>query len=131
MSEEIGRFRQESDLSRNPLLATVLALTLLSFAIGTVWGYGILVKRLEALRSVGPKSLPAEANDIGVGIVIHAMFEPAGDWPPLNRRKEERLATYGWVDRGRGRIHLPIERAMELTVQDQAARPDKSKEQGQ
>lgn len=29
----------------------------------------------------------------------------------------ERLSTYGWVDRSAGSVHIPIERAIELTAQ--------------
>jgi len=29
--------------------------------------------------------------------------------------QRRRLSSYGWVDRGRGIAHIPIERAMELT----------------
>jgi hypothetical protein len=31
--------------------------------------------------------------------------------------KDEQLATYGWVDKKGGVVHIPIERAMELVVQ--------------
>src|SRR5262245_28491247 len=67
----MGHFRQELDHSRNPLLATVLAVTLLVFLLGTVWGYAILMRKLDALAAIGPKALPPEANGIEVGRVIH------------------------------------------------------------
>src|SRR5262245_34489476 len=116
----MGHFRQEYDLSRNALLATVLAVTLVVFVMGTVWGYGILMRRLDALAAIGPKDLPAEANGVEVGRVIHWTFDAAGDWPALQRAREQRLASYGWVDRRRGRIHIPIARAMELVVKEHA-----------
>lgn len=34
----------------------------------------------------------------------------------LRAAEEARLNSYGWVDRKAGLIHIPIERAMELTV---------------
>lgn len=33
------------------------------------------------------------------------------------REKRERLDSYGWVEREAGRIHIPIERAMQLEAQ--------------
>ena len=41
---------------------------------------------------------------------------PAVDLAAFQREKRERLEGYGWVDRAAGRVHIPIERAMELMV---------------
>lgn len=43
--------------------------------------------------------------------------DDAADLARLRFAEETRLHAYGWVDREAGIIHLPIERAMELTVQ--------------
>jgi hypothetical protein len=29
-----------------------------------------------------------------------------------------RLSSYGWVDRAQGRVHIPIERAMKMVVEE-------------
>jgi len=35
-----------------------------------------------------------------------------------SREREARmLESYGWIDRSRGAVHVPIERAMELVLQ--------------
>ena len=39
---------------------------------------------------------------------------PADDLHDLRRAEDERLHSYGWIDRRAGIVHLPIERAMEL-----------------
>jgi hypothetical protein len=55
-------------------------------------------------------------------------------YPPLNpaqqaqrrtyeSRQQRLLSTYGWIDREQGIAHIPIERAMELTVQNRRAAP--------
>src|SRR5277367_6378199 len=36
----------------------------------------------------------------------------------LRAANVEALTTYGWVDQGKGIVRLPIERAMELTLQE-------------
>ena len=40
----------------------------------------------------------------------------------LREAQEERLRGYGWVDRDAGVIHVPVERAMEQVLADEAGR---------
>lgn len=42
--------------------------------------------------------------------------DPYADLRELRKRETERLGSYGWIDKGRGVIHIPIERAMEITA---------------
>jgi hypothetical protein len=37
-------------------------------------------------------------------------------WREFRSAEERRLATYGWMDRSMGAVHLPIERAIDLIV---------------
>ena len=41
---------------------------------------------------------------------------PAVDLAEHRAREEERLSTYGWIDRDAGVVHIPIERAMQLVA---------------
>ncbi len=41
---------------------------------------------------------------------------PGADLAELQREQQAILATYGWVDRSKGRVRIPIERAMQLLV---------------
>jgi hypothetical protein len=47
---------------------------------------------------------------------------PERDLPAFRAEKLRLLHEYGWVDRSRGVVHIPIERAMALLVQQQAAK---------
>jgi hypothetical protein len=38
----------------------------------------------------------------------------------LGERETEELSTYGWVDEERGIVRIPIERAMDLVVEESA-----------
>jgi hypothetical protein len=42
---------------------------------------------------------------------------PQGDRAAVEARARSRLEGYGWTDRGAGRVHIPIEVAMRLTLQ--------------
>jgi hypothetical protein len=43
--------------------------------------------------------------------------EPREDLAALRAREDETLRSYGWVDRNAGVVRIPIDRAMELTLQ--------------
>ena len=44
---------------------------------------------------------------------------PTDDWTEMLQREREILNSYRWVDRPKGIVHIPIDRAMELTVERQ------------
>ena len=44
--------------------------------------------------------------------------EPA-DLRALREREAQHLNSYGWVDRASGTVHIPIERAMQLVLEEQ------------
>lgn len=51
--------------------------------------------------------------------------QPFKDVYLLKQGQAERLETFGWIDRDNGFVHIPIERAMELTREMHVpARPD-------
>jgi hypothetical protein len=63
---------------------------------------------------------------------IRLQVDPAGERRRLQEKAAARLAGYGWTDAAAGRVHIPIERAMDLLAErgwpDEAA--DKPKEGG-
>jgi hypothetical protein len=42
---------------------------------------------------------------------------PTADWVEMLQRERAILNSYRWVDRSKGIVHIPIERAMELLAQ--------------
>src|ERR1700749_2796074 len=42
---------------------------------------------------------------------------PIPELEQLRAKEEERLNTYGWIDRGHGVVRIPVERAMELIAE--------------
>jgi hypothetical protein len=43
--------------------------------------------------------------------------EPAQDLAALRRLEEQRLSGYGWIDRQQKTVHIPIDRAIAVTVE--------------
>lgn len=41
----------------------------------------------------------------------------------LREQEAKQLSTYGWVDQGKGVAHIPIDRAIELTIADLKQKP--------
>jgi hypothetical protein len=42
---------------------------------------------------------------------------PQSDLAAFRERENRRLSTYGWLSRDRNTVHMPIERAVELTLE--------------
>ncbi len=40
------------------------------------------------------------------------------DWVELDRRTQQNLTTYGWIDRKTGVVRIPVDRAMELVAKE-------------
>jgi len=40
----------------------------------------------------------------------------------LKESNAKQLSTYGWIDKNKGSVHLPIDRAIELTIADLSAK---------
>lgn len=50
--------------------------------------------------------------------------DPAGELQQREALVRRRLESYGWVDRQRGIVHIPIERAMDLYAQRRGEQPE-------
>ena len=105
---------ETTDVSIRPIVlagAAIIALILLSSA--GVWFLIGHYARREArasapnpLASYGPKEPPAP----------RLQTEPRSDLETMRAGEDATLHGYGWVDRGAGRVRIPIERAMELVA---------------
>jgi hypothetical protein len=114
MSEPMPPSRQADDVidSRRILLVGVLTLAVFAAAIGllALWllGRGGLQVPAQAPRVLGQAE---------VGLVDQQPFW-TGRAELVRGQQRERLHSYGWVDRSRGLIHIPIDRAMERVLED-------------
>jgi hypothetical protein len=48
------------------------------------------------------------------------LFELGTEAERLSRLADERLRSYGWIDRGRGLVHVPLDVAIELYLEERA-----------
>lgn len=44
--------------------------------------------------------------------------EPAKDMEQLSQEQGGRVNNYGWIDQAQGRAHIPVERAMDLVLEE-------------
>ena len=54
---------------------------------------------------------------------IHTVEQRQKTLAELHAKEAAQAKSYGWVDQKAGVVHLPLERAMELTLQKYAAKP--------
>jgi hypothetical protein len=95
-----------SDLSHNDSPRPVSLVTI--FAIFVLFAAFLLVIRYAYL----PKHTGAFAGD-----GIHTAAQREETLKGLREKQNAQAMKYGWVDQKTGVVQLPIERAMELTVQ--------------
>jgi hypothetical protein len=91
--------------------------SLIVFALGTWWAAGIL--RHETKRAEDTTGLTAEPALLGkaeIGIVDQVPYSGDHRLADWRQERSRRLNSYGWVDRAKGIVHVPIERAMDATL---------------
>jgi hypothetical protein len=59
---------------------------------------------------------PSEAGQRKIGMVEQQLLENANRAQVLREQQERRLHSYGWVDKEKGLVHIPIDRALDLSL---------------
>lgn len=104
--------------------------SILVFVVGSIWSVAIYRAKSLEMNPAGRPSIPAEMGREEIGIVDQVPFE-LNRWVSqykdqyANEKGTGRLQTYGWTDRRAGTLHIPIDRAMDLIVQEQSKEPKK------
>ena len=92
-------------------------ISLVAFALGTVWAVKILHHETEKVHAAtGVPRTPAALGKPEIGIVDQVLFEGDQRLAVWRAERAARLNGYGWVDRSKGIVHVPIERAMEQVL---------------
>ncbi len=100
---------------------------LVVFAVATfvVWKY--LEAREKALQPGGPAVIPAQLGQTEIGIVDQVPFDVTRVLQKYRDESIARLSSWGWMDRKQGTIHMPIDRAMDLVLQEQRQKKEPKK----
>lgn len=104
-----------SDAQMGPIFK--FALGLLATTIVTVVLMRWLFQALELRRTEAEVPLHPLAAQHEVPPEPRLQSSPGLDNLAFKKRQEEALTTYGWIDRSSGIVRIPIERAIDLTLQ--------------
>lgn len=66
-------------------------------------------------QSPPPPPMLQEAQGLPPGVLLQR--DPAQDMQRMHVEQDTLLNNYGWVDKQAGVVHIPIERAIELTLE--------------
>src|SRR6185369_869252 len=98
--------------------------SLIIFALSSWWAYTILRgERIQLTARRGDAPPPAEMGKPEIGIVDQVPFDKDHRLEVWKKDQKDRLESYGWIDRKRGLIHVPIEQAMAEVVAGAAPGP--------
>lgn len=111
--------RSEEDVIRTPVIVAVGVAALVLFFLASLAATAYLRVKVGE-RPVLP--IPPEIGESKIGLVEQDFFGLAFRGERERAAQLQHLEAYGWVDRSRGIVHLPIDRAMELVVKGERAR---------
>lgn len=111
---------EEDRLPSGKIYAVGIVALIVFFLGSLAAGLSMRAVRLE-VNPTGPAPLPQEAGRAKIGMVEQRLFEQSNMGPVWREAAHHRLATFGWIDKEKGIVHVPIERAMELV--EKGARP--------
>jgi hypothetical protein len=106
-------FEQEPESFNGRKVVATGIITLVIFTLASIWAMHIW-RTEERLNAPAGFSVPKAMGRDEIGIVDQVPFDQVNAPAVLRARKLERLRSYGWVDRRRGVVHIPVERAYDL-----------------
>jgi len=106
---------EQRDANVRPIVLTGIGLAL-SLAVVGVIVYGIL-RYLEANPPTRVQTNPMAAFDAQIPPAPRIEEHPAIEIEQLHAQEDQILSTYGWIDKSKGVIRIPIDRAMEIQME--------------
>jgi hypothetical protein len=104
----------------------IFVVLLAALVIGAILGMYWLLSVLTAGRTpaeVPPLQAEAERPPHSQGLLP---FDQRNELRQLRQAEHRQLTTYGWIDQDAGIARIPIERAMEIIVDEGLPKPDAS-----
>jgi hypothetical protein len=110
--------KAEADHFSLRLVVGVGMAALVISALATWVSHEISVGEVKMVRPSGEMALPSEVGKAEIGIVNQKLFEQQLGAQRKQAQQQQALSSYGWVDRNRGIIRIPIEQAMTKLVSE-------------
>jgi len=111
---------------RNIFIIGIVGIVITVASVYISWGFQLHAEH-EIQAAPAPAAVPGTYEAQGnAGILERAEYpdrkgeKPDFDAQQLKRNQEAQLSTYGWVDRPRGLIRIPIQQAMDQVVRSYA-----------
>jgi hypothetical protein len=109
----VGHEGRDADV--RPIVLTGIGLALTVLVVGVIV-YGIF-RYLETHPATSVQSNPMAVFDSQIPPEPRIEEHPAIEIQELHAQEDQTLSTYGWMDKNKGVVRIPIERAMELQLQ--------------
>jgi hypothetical protein len=91
-----------------------------AIAIAIAIAASVAVTVLLARGSLGEVMRPEALQAAPRARIDARLFTTEAEAERIWRLADERLRSYGWVDRGRGVVHVPLDLAAELYLEERA-----------
>jgi len=105
----------EADTINSWKIAAVGVGSLLVFLVASAVTV-VQMRRQQADLNPAYPVMPAEAGKRKIGMIEQQLFENANRAESSARRQREHLGSWGWVDKEKGLVHIPIDQAIDLTL---------------
>ncbi|MCG8457518.1 MAG: hypothetical protein MI919_14685 [Holophagales bacterium] len=115
----------DGEIPMKPIVWSTVAIVI-AFVIAVIFCYWLMVGPFETMRQAMVKSYVspmAEANARRLPPTPLLQSKPEAEMDVWLETMEERTSGYGWVDQLDNRVHIPIEKGMELVLADRGAMP--------
>jgi hypothetical protein len=106
---------EERDAGVRPIVLTGIGLALVLVVVGVI--VYVTFHYLTVRSASGLPSNPMAVFDSQIPPAPRIEEHPAIDIQQLHAREEQTLSTYGWVDKSKGVVRIPLQRAMELQME--------------
>ena len=97
--------------------------SLSTFALSAVVAYFILRHDTAEYQAKGTPPPPALIGQAEIGIVDQPEFDGDERLDAWKKAKQHKLNTPGWVDRGKGLVRIPIDKAIDQVVSEAGNQP--------
>jgi len=106
---------EERDADIRPIVLTGLGLAL-AVAVVCLLIYGIF-RYLATHPATSVQPNPMAVYDSQIPPAPRIEEHPAIELQQLRAQEEQTLSTYGWIDKNKGVVRIPVDRAMELQIE--------------